>query len=194
VSVEPILAAVRLQHRRSQQATDVAGGDRCDNFSQDGFIGDFPRGPKLDGSLGESWGFAGDGEDVCDLFRRKLMRCPSSWWVCEDGFNGTSEFGCGCVAFNGDECVPRLLPSSSPLPDMGSTEIDLFGDIRIEFTLEREQDNFGPLNEPSFRSFAFAMRCRMACCFSEITTLAALPDIVFIHDHKPNCQCNPDYA
>jgi hypothetical protein len=36
---------------------------------------------------------------------------------------------------------------------MGSTEIDLFGDIRIEFTLEREQDNFGPLNEPSLRSF-----------------------------------------
>ena len=67
--------------------------------------------------------------------------------ISKDRFDGPAQSGVGLAAFEVNEAVPCLGPTSSPESDRALPKADLLGDLVIAKAVEGQEDEGGPLPE-----------------------------------------------
>ena len=101
-----------------------------------------------DGQTGEARFFAGRADDLGDLIGAEPAGGTGSGRVTQDFLDGSSKLGVSAFPLDRGDRSLRIVPASSPQPDLPAVELNAFGNRDIEKAFGREQDDFRPLCKP----------------------------------------------
>ena len=147
LGVQPVAALMRLQLRLAQVATDLRRGDRGDDASEDGFVGEFGQGPVSNRSAGEFGVLASQRDYQGDLLGREGARGTRTRLVAEDLLDGAPQGEEAVHALDTDEFAESLLPAASPQADLMAFQADVAGNDFVGLADEGEQDDAGTHRE-----------------------------------------------
>ena len=108
--VQPVLAAMRLKFGRSEVTADLAGRDRRNNFSFDGFISQFGVSPFGNGTTRKFRWLTGDRHDERDLFGGELSERSASRSIIQNIFDRPSKCSVCFPTFDGNESIKGSCP------------------------------------------------------------------------------------